>query len=319
MGLNTETIIGLMQLKGVGRKILFKICEQTKDLKEEALLDYLIDAAKTKKISRLPVFSKSDFKDAFAKGEDILERSDRENIAITSFYDKTFPLTLRSIDDPPLIINTKGNLEKLNSIIGVAVIGTREPTPAGVKVAYHVGRRLGSLKYNVVSGLAIGCDTAGHNGCLDGRGFTTAILAHGLHMTYPKQNTSLAERILDSGGVLLSEYFHGTGALANYFVERDRLQSGLSSGTIVIQTGKTGGTMHAVNATIKNKRKLAAIKYKGEELNYSKTEGNEQLIMEGKAFSLTSDNLELFLQSFEQTNGGRTGDAISINPQPELF
>jgi DNA processing protein len=138
-------------------------------------------------------------------------------------------------------------------------------------------------------------------------------------MTYPKQNIELAESIFDNGGVLLSEYLYGTGALTNYFVERDRLQSGLSKATIVIQTDEKGGTMHAVNATIKSNKKLAAIKFKGDELLYSKTKGNELLIREGKAFPLSSENLAEFLESLDQKELPTAKSALPEGNQITMF
>lgn len=319
MGLSTDDIVRVMQLKGVGRKTLFRICEQEFTLTDMDLVDFLIETGKTKAIPRFPEFTKSEILEAFSEGERILAKSDQANVLITSFYDKAYPAPLKEIPDPPLIINTRGNIELLASKVGVAVIGTREPSPAGFKVGVHVGKQLGTLGYNVVSGLAVGCDSAGHRGCLEASGITTAILAHGLHMTYPKQNKDLAESIFEKGGVLLTEYLYGTGALANYFVERDRLQSGLSKATIVIQTDEKGGTMHAVNATIKSNKKLAAIKYKGDELLYSKTKGNELLIREGKAFPLSSENLAEFLESFDQKELPVAKTAISQGNQTTMF
>ena len=96
-------------------------------------------------------------------------------------------------------------------------------------------------------------------------------------------------------------------ALATYFVERDRLQAGLSTATIVIQTDENGGTMHAVKATLASGKNLAAIRFKGTELEYAKTEGNEMLIQEGKAFALTSDNLPEFIRLF-------SNKTISLHP-----
>lgn len=125
----------------------------------------------------------------------------------------------------------------MNDLTGVAIIGTRNPTPEGITAGEFLGEYFGSKGFNVVSGLAKGCDTAAHRGCLKGKGFTTAIVAHGLHTVYPKENKGLAVEIIASGGVLMSEYFTGTGSLSNYFIERDRLQAGLSKATIVVQMG----------------------------------------------------------------------------------
>ena len=105
------------------------------------------------------------------------------------------------------------------------------------------------MNFNIVSGLAIGCDTAGHISIIDASGITTAVTAHGLDTVYPAENRGLAEKIYENNGILISEYFVNTRGLPNYFVERDRIQAGLSLGTIVIETDIKGGTMHTVNFT----------------------------------------------------------------------
>ena len=269
-------------------------------------------------LSRFPEHSRAEIELAFAKGEDILEKSERANVSILSFYDKKFPDPLRRISEPPMVINTNGDLRSLDGLTGVAVIGTRQPTPQGVQAGEYFGKQLALQNFNVVSGLAIGCDAAAHRGALAAGGITTAILAHGLHTVYPKENAPLAAEILDKGGVLLSEYFIGTGALANYFVERDRLQAGLSTATVVVQTDEKGGTMHAVNATLASAKLLAAIQYKGAELDSPKTRGNQKLIREGKAYPLRSDNLVEFLLPLTGTQQTKPERASFFESPEEL-
>jgi DNA processing protein len=118
-------------------------------------------------------------------------------------------------------------------------------------------------------------------------------------MVYPKENEKLAESIIDSGGVLLSEYFIGEGALADYFVERDRLQAGLSKATIVIQTDIQGSTMYAVNATLNSNKSLAAVQYEPD-IYSSEIRGNDMLIKTGKAFPLTSSSVNEFIKCLIQ-------------------
>lgn len=295
MAFKASDIVKIMQLRGMGRKTAWKVVKEEFSGDSADVKDFIIELSRSKKFTRFPEYSRADIAAACEKGNRILEESDRLDVKITSAFDAGFPLALKTIDDPPLIINTKGSLTRLNALTGVAIIGTREPNHAGIQAGEHFGKLFGSAGFNVVSGLAKGCDAAGHRGCLAAGGFTTAILAHGLQMVYPKENRALAAQILDEGGVLLSEYFVGVGALSNYFVERDRLQAGLSEATIVIQTGERGGTMHAVRATLKSGKPLAAIKYKESELLFEKTRGNEMLIGNGEAFGLRVANFQEFL------------------------
>ncbi len=305
MGLHTNQIVKILQLKRLGRTTAFKICEKAAYEildKDQDLMEFIFGCIANKWVSRLPEYSKDEMIDAFTKGDEIIEKSDYNNIKIISFYDNDFPKSLKNIPNAPIILNFKGDYKQLNNIDGVAIIGTKEPTEEGIKSGEHYGKYFGEKGYNVVSGLAKGCDSAAHRGCLKSSGITTAIVAHGLHTVYPKENFDLAEDILGHGGILLSEYFIGTGALANYFVERDRLQAGLSIATIVIQTGETGGTMHAVNATLDSNKILAAVQYQYDIIS-DKVSGNKMLIDQRGAFPLTSNNApELFEKIIESTS-----------------
>ena len=325
MGLKTSQIVKILQLKGLGKKTAIKICDRAQDEvldSDSELKEFVLGCIANKWVKRLPIFSQNEFAEAFQKGEDICKKSEQSGVRILSIYDNDFPYQLRNIPDNPILLSFRGDYKRLNNLTGIAIIGTREPTPEGINSGEYFGEMLGKEGFNIVSGLAIGCDSAAHRGCLKGRGFTTAILAHGLHTVYPKENKELAEDIVASGGVLLSEYFFGVGALANYFVERDRLQAGLSNATIVIQSGIKGGTMHAVNATIKANKILAAVKYKPD-INSDKVKGNEMLINQKKAYSLMSSNLEEFVRLLKNTTIQKTqtaniqGETISIQNKEE--
>jgi DNA processing protein len=209
-----------------------------------------------------------------------------------------------------LVLYYKGDIQNTKKHHGISIIGTREPTNEGVAAGLFYGENFAKLGYNIVSGLAIGCDTAGHQGALNVSGITTAILAHGLNTIYPKQNKLLSDKILDNGGLLLSEYPIGTYPMRQYFVERDRLQAGFSYATIVIQTGIKGGTMHAVRATLENKKPLLVVKFQNNSLKlHPKVEGNYKLIKEG-AFELREVDKALgCLKSFY----GKSHEDISKN------
>lgn len=301
MGLTTGQIITILKLPGVGRKTAFKICEAAISeifLNDYELFDWLTSTNSNKSFPKVSNVLNDNFQNAVSYSKKIQEDSNSKGIGIISYYDDVFPKSLRSIIDPPLILSFKGNINDIANRIGVAIIGTREPNSDGVKAGEMVGKYFAEQGgFNVVSGLAVGCDTSAHRGCLNGNGFTTAILAHGLQTVYPKENLRLSEEIIDKGGLLLSEYLYGTTALPNYFVERDRLQAGLSSGTIVIQTDIKGGTMHAVRATLESKKFLGAISYNNERtIAYPKTFGNQKLIKSGEAMAITSLNLNVVLE-----------------------
>jgi DNA processing protein len=281
----------------MGRKAAFLICEIARNevVKNDSdLTDFVLGLMTKNKSQGLPNYNKEEVSEAIQTGVKIIEESEKSNIKIISIYDKDYPASFKIMHDRPLLMNLQGNYKEINRRNAIAIIGTREPTKEGIKAGEFLGEYFGIKGYNVVSGLAKGCDTVAHRGCLKVHGMTTAILAHGLHMVYPTENQRLAQEILENDGILMSEYFIGTGAEPGNFIERDKLQAGLSSATIVIQTDIDGSTMFAVNATLKSSKPLAAVKYKPGIVS-NEIRGNEMLIHEDKAFPLTSANIDEFI------------------------
>ena len=161
----------------------------------------------------------------------------------------------------------------------LAVVGTREPTKQGEEAAHRTARAAAEAGFAVVSGLARGCDTRAHEGCLGAGGVGVAVLAHGLDMVYPAENRDLAERLIKQGGCLVSEYPVGAKPAGPAFVERDRIQSGLSEAVLVIETGTRGGTMHTVKFARRQKRQIACIDYaEGRFFSGTNAEGNRRLL-----------------------------------------
>jgi len=297
MALKTEQIVKLLQLKGIVNKTALMICELTRNEtidNDSDFLEFILHLKANNKSQGFPSYSEAEINCAIEKGNKIIEESDKCDIKIISLYDKDYPSPFKLMPDKPVILNVQGNIKTINDKTGIAVIGTREPTKEGVEVGEYLGEYFSKNGYNVVSGLAMGCDTAAHRGCLKANGMTTAIVAHGLHMIYPKENEQLAKDILQKDGVLMSEYFVGQGADPGHFIERDRLQAGLASATIVVQTDIEGSTMFTVKSTLKYSKPLAAVVYK-KNINSNEIRGNEMLIREGKAFPLTSKNLTEFI------------------------
>ena len=145
----------------------------------------------------------------------------------------------------------------MNQSKGVAVIGTRKVSAHGRETAYKIGQMAAQMHLIVINGLALGCDTASLEGAVSTNGKCAVILPCGLDQIYPKSNQTLAEKILKNGGCILSEYEQGVSPQKNYFIERDRIQSGLSDGVIIVESDATGGTMHTADYAIKQYRRLA--------------------------------------------------------------
>lgn len=198
--------------------------------------------------------------DCLNKAQKIIEKHELEGISIISYLDTNYPKEFFVLNKKPVLLYAKGNLELLLDENKVAVIGTREPSSFAQKMAYKVSQLLLDEDFTIVSGLAEGCDSIGHQAAVDTTGKTIAILAAGLDQPiYPKQNTALAQQILENGGLLLSEYPNGTRLNRNQFVARDEWQSGLSLGTFVVEGGLKSGTRHASYKTLEQDRVLGVL------------------------------------------------------------
>ena len=309
MALNTELLITLQQLKGFGNKTILELSKiltarTINDLCEEW---YSLEGKKYTKITEDDLYNANQY--AYR----IIEASESQGIGIISYYDEKFPEILKNCVDedgkasPPLVLYYRGDINALEKP-GIAIIGTREPTPMGTKAGLFFAGELAKRGYNIVSGLAVGCDTTGHEGALAVDGATTAFLANSLAWNdiYPKENVDLAHRIVENGGLLLSEYPLGYKGGKYAFIARDRLQAGLSYATLVIQTGERGGTLHAGNATLAAKKPLYAIKYNHDtELQNQKVQGNIKLLKEGKAMPFSTQNMSKnfdFLDYYVETH-----------------
>lgn len=293
---NTEYIIKTLSLPKIGRKTAFKIFNQLSHSisNDTDWVDFILEQAGS---FRLPEYTKSDFENAIKKYENIIFKSEKSNIKQVSYYDSAFPKLLKNVPDSPIILNYVGDLSILDSMPTLAIIGTREPSDFGYQSGVRISELFTNFGFNIISGLALGCDTAGHRGCLNAKGKTTAILAHGLDKIYPKENKTLAEEIIDNGGILVSEYFVEQSPLANYFVERDRIQAWLSLGIFVVETDIKGGTMHTVKFAFEANRIVSTLNHPKDKQNHPKVNGNQYLIKEKKAIPVGNSTDVDFLKS----------------------
>lgn len=303
--LNVHQILTLLNLKGVGRGTALALINSIDD--KPSTRTELYELLKDLEINfpRFRIGDKYSFEEAFNKAEQTLEISYENNIKVSGITDSSFPIRLKKIPDPPVVFFVKGNEEALNLDLSVAIIGTREPSPYGEKCAERFADYFAKRNIGVVSGLAAGIDTAGHKGCLNAGGYTVAVLAQGLNTpVYPAKNRQLAERILEKNGCIVSEYPPNLKPRNNLFVERDRLQAGLSAGVIVIETDIKGGTMHTVKFCEQQKKPLGCLDHPEKfQTNNPKANGNRYLIKENKAVPLFEPKeMEYFISKMIKTN-----------------
>jgi len=224
----------------------------------------------------------------------IIEESEKSSIFILSIFDKEYPACLKNIKDSPLILYYKGDVSILDTPT-VAIIGTRSPSEHSIKASNRLGVIFSDKHFTIVSGLAEGCDTAAHEGCIGNDGRTIAVLANGLDSIYPKKNEKLAEHIISSNGLILSEYPIGTPPSEGAFIKRNRIQAGLSHGVIVIECSLDSGTMHTIKYAQKYDRPVGCY---WNDAEYDKTgvpDGNNFLVDNLDVFRLDNRaNLSLF-------------------------
>jgi len=186
-----------------------------------------------------------------------LARAEEFGARIVSFVDTDYPELLKQIHDPPLALYVKGRLESRDKH-SIAIVGTRRPTLYGKACASSLAGQLAQAGFVVVSGLALGIDTAAHEGCLKASGRTLAVLGGALDCLTPTSNEGLAERIAASGAVL-SEFSFGREPDKTTFPMRNRVVSGLSMGTLVVEAGCKSGALITASQAMEQGRSVFAV------------------------------------------------------------
>jgi DNA processing protein len=172
--------------------------------------------------------------------------------------DEAYPDRLLEIYDPPPVLWVRGDVRQL-SRAGIAVVGTRHPTPYGAGMAEVLSRDLARRGMVVMSGMARGIDTCAHKGALDAGGATVAVWGTGIDVVYPKENKKLAEQIVAQGGALVSEFPLGTFPAPQNFPIRNRTLSGMSVGVLVVEAAEYSGTRITARCALEQGRDVYAV------------------------------------------------------------
>jgi DNA processing protein len=192
------------------------------------------------------------------QAEQQLEKAAAAGASILSIEDDGYPERLREIYDPPVVLFVRGNVQALSEA-GIAVVGTRHPTPYGLGMSERLACDLAGAGVIIISGLARGVDTAAHRGAVNARGKTVAVFGTGVDEIYPRENKKLAEQILANGGALISEFPVGTFPAPQNFPIRNRIISGLSVGVLVIEGGEFSGTRITARCALEQCREVFAV------------------------------------------------------------
>lgn len=186
-----------------------------------------------------------------------IKRASELGAKIITFEDKDYPRLLAEIYDPPPVLYSLGEISVLNQK-SVAIVGTRKPTAYGRKIAEQMGGELAEFNINVVSGLARGIDACAHRGALKAGGPTTAVLGCGIDVVYPPENYEIMKEIIKAGCVV-SSFPIGTRPLASNFPARNRIISGTSLGTVVIEAAEKSGSLITADFALEQGREVFAV------------------------------------------------------------
>ncbi|HEV2705221.1 MAG TPA: DNA-processing protein DprA [Pyrinomonadaceae bacterium] len=178
---------------------------------------------------------------------------------VLTLDDGAYPTLLREIPDPPVVLYVRGHWRECMDAPCVALVGSRRASTYGQNVALLLARELASRGATVVSGLARGIDAAAHRGALEASGRTLAVLGTGLDDVYPRDHRRLAEEILERGGALVSQFPLGTPPVPENFPYRNRIISGLSLGTVVVEAAENSGSLITARLAIEQNREVFAV------------------------------------------------------------
>ena len=216
-----------------------------------------------------------------------LERIYKNDIKVVTFKNDLYPVFLKDIHDPPIVIYVKGTIKPEEKAI--AIVGSRKATPYGLQMAKVISRELCKCGITVISGMARGIDSYAHLGALDAGGRTIAVLGCGLDKAYPPENDKMMNRIIETGAVI-SEYVPGVMPIPQNFPARNRIISGISMGVVVIEANEKSGSLITADFALEQGREVFALPG-----NVSSTNsvGTNKLIRDGaKIVTCVEDILE---------------------------
>ena len=195
---------------------------------------------------------------SFELAQEECTRAAAVNARILTLDDEAYPAQLKQIYDPPVVLYVRGNADAL-ARFGIAMVGTRHPTPYGSGMAERLATDLAAHGLVIISGMARGVDTSSHRGALAAKGTTVAVFGTGVDVPYPKENTRLAEQILASGGALVSDFPVSTVPAPQNFPIRNRIISGMSIGVLVVEAAEYSGTRITARCALEQNRDVFAV------------------------------------------------------------
>lgn len=233
-------------------------------------------------------------------------------LGIVTTRDEHFPPRLAAIPDPPLLLFVAGNLKTLSND-SLAIVGGREASGAGRRFATSIAAALSNAGLTIVSGLALGIDTAAHQGALAGASPTIAVLGGGHRRLYPESNKGLARKICDQGGAVVSEYPPLSRPTRYTFPERNRIVSGLALGVLVLEARERSGSLITANYALEQGREVMAVPGPVES---RLSRGAHALIRDGAGLVESADDV-LAMLGIDPAQSANEGAAVELDPKEQ--
>lgn len=238
---------------------------------------------------------------SLSAAENIMTECRKKGIHILTLDNPHYPRLLANIFDPPCVLYVKCRERiDLNSALSVAMVGTRKMSAYGRAAAIELAGDLARAGVTVVSGMARGIDGAAHTGALRAGGKTVAVLGCGVDVVYPPEHGEMMKQIIQSG-MVISEYPPGSRPLPNHFPTRNRIISGLSAGTVVVESPEAGGSLITASLALEQGRDVFAVPG---DINRPLSDGTNELIRQGahlvsSALDIISEYREEYVSVFE--------------------
>ncbi|HIJ64450.1 MAG TPA: DNA-protecting protein DprA [Candidatus Hydrogenedentes bacterium] len=232
------------------------------------------------------------------------------DVALVTLEDPEYPVRLAEIYDPPLALFVRGELREEDAHC-VSIVGTRRPTPYGVRMAEKFGRELAARGITVVSGMAAGIDAAAHRGALENGGRTIAVLGNGVDIVYPAQNAELMHQIIQHGCVI-SQFPMGVKPSKGHFPYRNRIISGLALGTLIVEAPPQSGALITARQAAEQGREVFAVPG---QVGVANSQGPHSLIRDGAKLVETVEDIIVELELPAECR--QAPRAVEAPPEPE--
>lgn len=291
-----QLLIRLHESEGIGWKTIDKL-NQLGLRNPQKLKERLTDAM-TKEMNLQARQVKQIHKclDAYIMGNESV--STAQGIQVLTIWDQLYPSLLKQIHEAPWVLYGQGNIDALKYPC-IAVVGTRNPTYYGKKVAFKLAYDLAEQGFCIVSGLARGIDAAAHRGAIEAGGPTIAVMGTGLDRVYPKEHDDLLEQVIKNG-LALTEYPAGTPSSAGMFPRRNRIIAGLAQGTLVVEAAKRSGSLITAHIAMDESRDVFAVPGP---ITSPQSTGTLELIKDGAKLVMQSQDISEEYDSVMNWNG----------------